>query len=162
MRKPLSATLVICCAPVGLWQCHCCQMLCGLGKVQEPLACPNLQTPRGKVNVAWVRSAIIHGNETWGPQEPELRQLRRNERAIIRWICGIKDRYETSTASLLQNLDIENLSSVLRCRRLRCNDHVQRASSYTKSITIFRFPALEKRKVPDDMNVGRRMSMSMA
>ena len=28
----------------GLWQCHCCQM-CGLGKVQETLACLNHQTP---------------------------------------------------------------------------------------------------------------------
>ena len=27
------------------WQCHCCHMLCGLGKVQESLACPNLQPP---------------------------------------------------------------------------------------------------------------------
>ena len=26
----------------GLWQCHCCQLLCGLGKVQGSLACPNL------------------------------------------------------------------------------------------------------------------------
>ena len=30
---------------LGDMQCHCCQMLCGLGKVQETLACPNHKTP---------------------------------------------------------------------------------------------------------------------
>ena len=29
----------------GLWPCHCCQMLCGLGKVPETIACPHLQAP---------------------------------------------------------------------------------------------------------------------
>ena len=29
----------------GLWQCHCLQMLCGLGKVYETIACPHLQAP---------------------------------------------------------------------------------------------------------------------
>ena len=29
----------------GLRQCHCWQMLCGLGKVQETTACPHLQAP---------------------------------------------------------------------------------------------------------------------
>ena len=42
MWKPLSATLVICCALVGAVTVP---LLCGLGKVQETLACPNLQTP---------------------------------------------------------------------------------------------------------------------
>ena len=28
-----------------LWQCLCCRMLCGLGRVQKNLACPTHQTP---------------------------------------------------------------------------------------------------------------------
>ena len=39
----LSAVWVTCCAPVALWPCHCRQMLCGLRKVQEIIACPHLQ-----------------------------------------------------------------------------------------------------------------------
>ena len=39
----LSAVWVTCCVPVALWPCHCRQMLCGLRKVQEIIACPHLQ-----------------------------------------------------------------------------------------------------------------------
>ena len=96
MWKPLSAIQVICCAPVGgLWQCHCCQMLWGLRKVQETLACLNHQTPLTQDPWqdygACVRSAMLHGSETWVPKEPELRWLCRNSR----WICVIRDRRNT-------------------------------------------------------------------
>ena len=40
MSRPLSATWVTCCAPVGVGQCHCCQTVRGLGKVNETFACP--------------------------------------------------------------------------------------------------------------------------
>ena len=90
-------------------------MLCGQGIDQETLACPNLQIPlvslkiHGKVYVTCVRSAMLHGTETWGPKEPELWQLHGNDRAMIRWIRGIKDRDETSSASVLQKLGIEDI-----------------------------------------------------
>ena len=45
MWRPLSATRVAFCVPVGLWQRHCWQMLCGLGKVQETLACSHHHPP---------------------------------------------------------------------------------------------------------------------
>ena len=54
-----------------------------------------------KVYGAWVRSAMLHGDETWGPKGPEKRQLHHNDCAMIRWICGTKDRDETPSASLL-------------------------------------------------------------
>ena len=79
-------------------------MLCGLGKVQETLACPNHQTTftqniHGKVYEARVRSAMHHGSEIWGRKEPELRGLCRSDRAMSHWICGIKDRDETPSLS---------------------------------------------------------------
>ena len=61
--------------------------------------------------------------------------------ATNRWICGIKDRDETSSASLLQKLDINDITSVLRCLRLRGFGHVQRAMSCIKSITNFQIPS---------------------
>ena len=100
----------------------------------------------GKVYVACVRSAMLHGSKTWGPKEPELWQLRRNERAMIRLISGIKDTDETSSASLLQRLDIEDITSVLRCRRLRW--YVKRATSYIKCISNFQIPSTGKKGRP--------------
>ena len=57
---------------------------------------------RGKVYGACIRSAMLHGSETWGPKEIKLRQLHRDDRAVIHWIYGIKDRNETPSDSLLQ------------------------------------------------------------
>ena len=78
--------------------------------------------------------AMLHGSETWGPEEPELQQLHCNDCAMIRWICGIKDRDETPSASLLQKLDIKDITSVLRCRRLRWYGPPQRATSFNYQI----------------------------
>ena len=45
MRKPLSATLVICCVLVGAVTVPLLQMLCGMKEVQEIFACPDHKTP---------------------------------------------------------------------------------------------------------------------
>ena len=91
---------------------------------------------------------MLNGSETWGPKEPELRQLHRNDRAMIRWICGIKDRDETPSDSLLQKRDIEDVTTALRCRRLGQNGHVQRATSCIKSITNFQISGTRKNERP--------------
>ena len=131
-----------------LWQCHSCQILCGLGKVEETLACPNHRhlSPRirGKVYEACVPSTMLHGMETWGPKEPELRRLPRNDRTMIHWICRIKGR--DKTPSLLQKLSIKYITSVLRCRRLRWYGHVQLGVPCIKSITNFLFSTLERKE----------------
>ena len=96
-----------------VWQCRCCQMLCGLGKVQETIACPNIFLRiRGEVFRACLRLAMLYGSEPWGPKEPERRRLGRNDRAMIRWICGIKDRDETPWVSLLEKLGIDDITLV--------------------------------------------------
>ena len=110
----------------GLWQCHCCQMLCGqFRKVQEILTYPNhhnlIPSIRGKVCEACVCLVMLHGSYTWGPNNPELQQLQHN---MIWWICGIKDRHEIPPASLLQKIDITDITSVRQCRKLRWYGHV--------------------------------------
>ena len=45
---------------------------------------------RGKVFTACVRSTMLHGSETWAPNASDLQRLRRNDRAMIRWICSAK------------------------------------------------------------------------
>ena len=134
----------------GLWQCHCCQMLCGLGKVRDTLVCPNHLSPRirGKVYEACVRTALLLGSETWWPTEPELPRLRRNDCAMIRLICGIIYRDKTPSATLRQKLGIEHITSVLGCRWLRWCGHVQLATSCIKSITNIQIPGTRKEGRP--------------
>ena len=43
-----------------------------------------------KVFNACVRSALLHGSETWAPTAPDLQRLRRNNRSMVRWICRVK------------------------------------------------------------------------
>ena len=97
----------------------------------------------GKVYEACVCSAMLHGSETWGPNSPELQRLHRNDRAMIRWICGIKDSDKIPSASLLQKLGIKDITSLLCCRRRRWYSHVQRATSCIKSQT---FLALKRKE----------------
>ena len=101
---------------------------------------------RNQVYVTGVHSAMLHGSDTWRPKEPELQQFCRNDRAMICWICGIKDSGETSSASLLHKLDIDAITSVLRCWRLRWNGHGLRPVSNLSQ--TFRFSALERVEGP--------------
>ena len=71
---------------------------------------------------------MLHGSETWAPNASNLR-LRRNDRAMIRWICGAKLADEIPTAALHQKLDLDEITAVLCTRRLRWYGHVQRATS---------------------------------
>ena len=104
----------------------------------------------GKAYVACIRSAKLHGSETWVPKEHELQQLRRNDCTTIHWISGIKDRDETPSASLLQKLDIKDITSVLRCQWLRWYGHVILPGFCLKSITNL-LRHYKERKAPEDM-----------
>ena len=48
----------------------------------------------------------------------DLQRLRRNDRTMIRWICGAKLADEIPTAVLHQKLDLDEITAVLRTRRL--------------------------------------------
>ena len=67
---------------------------------------------------------------------------------MIRWICGTKLEDETPSANLLKKLDIADISAVLRSRRLRWAGHVQRATSWIKTITDFLIPGVRGRGRP--------------
>ena len=74
---------------------------------------------------------------------------------MIRWICGIKDRDEIPSGSRLQKLGIEDITSVLRLRRLSLLSNLSQT---------FHFPALESKEGlgKHGLNVWRPMSVSMA
>ena len=52
---------------------------------------------KGVVYRSCVRSAMLHGSETWCLRENEVVILRRTQRAMVRSMCGVKlvDRKNT-------------------------------------------------------------------
>ena len=96
---------------------------CAWGKFRQLLPLlTNRQVPlltRGKVYSSCVRSLMLHAAETWAMKADTLNRLRRNDRAMIRWICNVKAKDEVSLDSLLTKLGIQNLDVVRRTSRLR-------------------------------------------
>ena len=96
---------------------------CAWGKFRQLLPLlTNRQMPlltRGKVYSSCVRSVMLHAAETWAMKADTLNRLRRNDRAMIRWICNVKTKDEVSSDSLLTKLGIQDLDVVLRTGRMR-------------------------------------------
>ena len=115
-----------------------------------PLLTSNQIPPkrRGLVYSTCVRSAMLHGGETWGPNVSELQRLRRNDRSMIRWMCGTKARDETPSEKLLEKLGLCDITAVLRCGRLRWSGHVERATSYINTVTKLVVPGKRGRGRP--------------
>ena len=65
---------------------------------------------RGKMDTACV---CMVKHKTWGPNTSDLKQLHRNDRTVIHWIYGTKDRNEACWVSLLQKLGIKDITAVL-------------------------------------------------
>ena len=67
---------------------------CAWGKFRQLfLLLTNRQVPlltRGKVYSSCVRSVMLHAAETWAMKADTLNRLRRNDRAMIRWICNVR------------------------------------------------------------------------
>ena len=91
---------------------------------------------------------MLHGGETWGPNAADLQCLRRNDRSMIRWICGVNERDEISSDDLLHKLGICDIVTVLRKRRLNWYGHVQRATSSIKTVSAVRVPGGNRRGRP--------------
>ena len=100
---------------------------------------------RGKVFNACVHSALLHGSETWAPTAPDLKRLRRNDRSMVRWICGVKNDDEVSSDSFCAMLGVQEVTAALRTRRLRWYGHVARSSSSINSITSMTIPSARRR-----------------
>ncbi|CAH1263777.1 Hypp2763 [Branchiostoma lanceolatum] len=102
----------------------------------------------GKVFDSCVRAAMLHGSESWAPTASDLQRLRRNDRAMIRWICGAKPQDETPSETLHAKLGLVDIASVLRSRRLRWYGHVERASGCINAITKMQLPGSRGRGRP--------------
>ena len=85
---------------------------------QDPaIVSPSHQSPsapsnRGKVYSSCVRSVMLHAAETWAMKADTLNHLRRNDHAMIRWICNVKAKDNVSSDSLHTKLGIQDLDVV--------------------------------------------------
>ena len=86
---------------------------------------------RGQVYSSCVRSAMLHGSETWGPNASELQRLCLNDRSMVRWICGVSAHDDIPSDQLLEKLGQTDNTTVIRCGRLQWAGHVERAPSNT-------------------------------
>ncbi|XP_048579357.1 uncharacterized protein LOC125560947 [Nematostella vectensis] len=73
----------------------------------------------GKVYSSCVRSAMLYAGECWAPKSSDLARLQRSERAILRWMCALKPKDDTSLSTIRDRLGIESLELALRKARLR-------------------------------------------
>ena len=103
---------------------------------------------RGKVFNACVRSALLHGSETWAPTAPDLQRLRWKDRSMVRWICRVRDDDKVSADTLCAMLGVQEVTAALRTRRLRWYGHVARSSSCINSITSMTIPSARRRGRP--------------
>ena len=71
---------------------------------------------RGHVYSSCVRSTMLHASETWPLTKPNLQCLQRNDRAMIRQICNVRQQDIVTTRSndLLVRLGIEDLDLILK------------------------------------------------
>ena len=89
---------------------------------------------RGRVYSTCVRAAMLHGSETWGPKTDELQRLRRNDRAMVRWICGVRPQDNVNSDVLLAKLGLADIGKVLSSRRLRWYGHAKRSQGCINTV----------------------------
>ena len=114
------------------------RVCCAWGKFRELLpllTCRGLKlATRGHLYNTYVRSTMLHASECWAPTVADEARLQRNDRSMIRWICGVKWDDHVSSESLLRKLCIPPLLDLLRCHRLRWYGHVKRNTGVLQNI----------------------------
>ena len=111
---------------------------CAWGKFRQLLPLlTNRHLPlltRGKVYSSCVRSVMLHAAEARAMKVDTLNRLRRNDRAMIRWICNVRAKDEVSSDSLLTKLGIQDLDVVLHTSRMRWFGHVERSTGWIAEV----------------------------
>ena len=80
---------------------------------------------RGRVYSICIRRFMLHAAETWPITVSTLNRLRRNNLAMIRWMCNIKTNDNVCSHPLLSKLDIGDVEVVFCTSRMRWFGHVE-------------------------------------
>ena len=95
-----------------------------------------------------------------------LNRLRRNDCAMIRWICNVKAKDEVSSDSLLTKLNgIQDLDVVLRTSRMRWFGHVEHSKGWISEVRKLNVVAQKRsgrpRKSWDEVIKNERKKLDM-
>src|SRR5580698_5591187 len=81
---------------------------------------------KGKMYRICVQRVLVYGNETWATKADDIQRLQRAERAMVRWMCGVKLKDRRSNRELLDRLHVIEIGTVVSRGRLGWYDHVER------------------------------------
>ena len=95
---------------------------------------------RGMVYNNFVRSAMLYASECWPITTNEISRIRRTDRSMMRWICGVKLKDHVPSDSLLDRLLIPDIEELLRTKQIRWFGHVERSSSWINKCTTVEVP----------------------
>ena len=87
---------------------------------------------------------MLYSSETWSLTTPSLNRLKRNDLAMIRWICKARVEDRISAEKLHAKLGIQNIESALRCHRLRGFGHVVRSSGWLSKVREFKVVGVKR------------------
>ena len=73
---------------------------------------------------------MLYDSETWAPRKTEVDRLQRNERSMLRSMCGIRPDERVGSAAVCEKLGISELGNAIAKRRLRWFGHVERSSGW--------------------------------
>ena len=103
---------------------------------------------------------MLHWAETWAMTVATLSRLRRNDCAMIRWICNVKANDEVSSDSLLSKLGLQDIDMVLRSSRMRWYGHVERSKGWIAQVRKLNIVAQKRsgkpRKSLDEVLLDRK------
>ena len=81
-----------------------------------------------------VRGTMHHSSECWAIKQKDKKRLEHSERAMLLWLHNIKKEQHVSTNSLLSQLKLKSLDSVLRYNKLHWFGLVKQSKLYTGQI----------------------------
>ena len=85
---------------------------------------------------------MLHAAEIWAMTAATFNHLRRNDHAMIRFICNVKAKEEISSDSLLSKLGNQDLDLVLPTSGMRWFGHLERSTGWIAKVrnVFYRFP----------------------
>ena len=99
---------------------------------------------RGQIYNTYIRAVMLYSSETWSLTTPSLNRLKRNDLAMIRWICRARVKDRISTEKLHAKFGIQNIEAALRCHRLRWFGHVVRSSGWLPKVREFKVVGVKR------------------
>ena len=102
----------------------------------------------GKLYTSCVRSALLYGSENWAPTVAVLQRLQRNDRSMIRCICGVNLKDKSPSSVFLTKLKIPDIRTLLQSFRLHWYGHVKRSSMCIKDVLELLLPGGRSRGRP--------------